>query len=361
MESKEESHMLSFLVNSPNIKITTKIDSYTNKDNNKCINQFEIIDNLGRGLMWKAYKVKRYYYDENKNIQFKFFALKKAHIRTLKQMRYYADDEVVDYFENVVNEIKIHDIMFNHTNIAKLFEVLYDPTSEKEYNLENEFIYLVMEYCSEGPIMIKNFTDMNYYHNYSLFSNFIKSEMIVSSQSENDASKIPYITNDIMYKDKLTVLRSVLPSIVKALRELHTNNIVYSDLKPENICILQDDDGLLSIKLLDFSISSIAKKDGKVYSKGGTVDFQAPEQFSSDINGYKADIWSLGVFIYVFLTNSLPFNGDSELDIQIKILKQDYKLPDYLTLEIANLLSGILTTADKRFTIEEIEEKIKSI
>ena len=63
--------------------------------------------------------------------------------------------------------------------------------------------------------------------------------------------------------------------ILVALSTLHTNNIVYRDLKPDNIMI--DNQG--HIKLIDFGFSKSLGQgnDARTYTNCGTMGYTAPE------------------------------------------------------------------------------------
>lgn len=63
--------------------------------------------------------------------------------------------------------------------------------------------------------------------------------------------------------------------ILVALSTLHSNNIVYRDLKPDNIMI--DNQG--HIKLIDFGFSKSLgqNNDARTYTNCGTLGYTAPE------------------------------------------------------------------------------------
>ena len=77
-----------------NFDWTKKINLYRNKEGKKCLNEFEKQKKIGEGSSWRVYLAKRYYYDDNKNIQSKLFALKKAFITVLYKRRYYKDNKL---------------------------------------------------------------------------------------------------------------------------------------------------------------------------------------------------------------------------------------------------------------------------
>ena len=95
--------------------------------------------------------------------------------------------------------------------------------------------------------------------------------------------------------------------IVMMLEHLHERNIVYRDLKPENLMI--DEEGYL--KLIDFGTAKAL--DGKTFTLVGTPQYMAPEIILGKGYGLSADLWSLGIITYELVTKRVPF-GHEEKD-----------------------------------------------
>ena len=92
--------------------------------------------------------------------------------------------------------------------------------------------------------------------------------------------------------------------IVLALEYLHQSNIVYRDLKPENVFI--DQAGY--VKLGDFGFAKILSDSNKTYTFCGTPGYVAPENILAHGYNYSVDWWGLGVLLYVLLTGRQPFS-----------------------------------------------------
>ena len=105
--------------------------------------------------------------------------------------------------------------------------------------------------------------------------------------------------------------------ICEALAEAHLHGIVHRDLKPHNLFRIQRPNGSYCIKLLDFGVSKfqeVAAPEHELTASQillGSPAFMPPEQIrSSSRVDARADIWSLGVVLYMLLGGGRPFDGE---------------------------------------------------
>ena len=98
--------------------------------------------------------------------------------------------------------------------------------------------------------------------------------------------------------------RFYIACLVTILEYLHTRNIIYRDLKPENVMI--DNEGYP--KLIDFGTARILKN--RTYTLVGTPHYMAPEVIMGKGYSLYVDWWSLGVMLYEFLYNRLPYGEE---------------------------------------------------
>jgi serine/threonine-protein kinase len=115
-----------------------------------------------------------------------------------------------------------------------------------------------------------------------------------------------------------------------AVAEAHSLGIVHRDLKPANLFCVRGADGRPSIKVLDFGISkmtSITSPGSGSFTHTsavmGSPYYMSPEQMRSpkEVDA-RTDIWAMGVVLFELLTRSVPFLGETQPEVCVKIVTE---------------------------------------
>lgn len=127
--------------------------------------------------------------------------------------------------------------------------------------------------------------------------------------------------------------------ITLALEHVHAQNIIYRDLKPENL--LLDADG--HIRVTDFGLSKENVTDDNVKSFCGTPEYLAPEVLKRQKYGKSVDWWSLGTLLYEMISGLPPFYDRNRERMYKKILGADIRFPAHMSSEAKSICRGMLT------------------
>ena len=140
---------------------------------------------------------------------------------------------------------------------------------------------------------------------------------------------MPFIKGGELYKvfkaqKRLSeeVVKFYAAQICMAVGYLHSKGIMHRDLKLENILV--KDGSTKRIKVADFGMARDCNPNSMCLTKGmGTVSYMAPEVAAPDAlapyDGAAADVWSIGVMLYVMLVCNYPFGHDGEILVCVHV------------------------------------------
>lgn len=146
-----------------------------------------------------------------------------------------------------------------HTNVVQLLEVLEDSDGG---------LHIVMEFLAGGDLM-------------------------------------RFVTQVERFSEHVVVY--LVRQMLSAVQHVHTCGVVHRDIKPEN-WIFQSQEGAAVLKLADFGLAAaVASSDGVLSDACGSAFFLAPETLCKKGHSAEADLWSIGVCLYLLLSGRVPF------------------------------------------------------
>lgn len=285
------------------------------------IGKYTILTSIKPGTNNSVYKA--FIEDEGKK---KFYAIKA-----------YPYEEP-DHIEAVKNEIDILDTFGQNESIIRFLELIESEIYAQVTDLDGNFI--------EERNVKYIFIVMNFYDQLDLMSFFL------NFQLPGSRPKKPL---------KIEIVRQIFYKTLKILADVHKNQIVHHDIKPQNFLVKSIDP--LEIALADFEFSVQLMEDEKIEYEAGTPRYMAPEILNGELHDQSVDIWSLGVMIYYFAFASYPCMINDRDKNQEDICKKINKYHDRISYghnrdvsfrKLISLLKMLLVfDPEQRITAEE--------
>jgi eukaryotic-like serine/threonine-protein kinase len=136
--------------------------------------------------------------------------------------------------------------------------------------------------------------------------------------------------------------------VCNALNHAHSAGFVHRDIKPQNIMINKEG----QVKITDFGIArnlfAIERVDKNNTKIMGSVQYIPPEQAKGEKTDRRADIYSLGISLFEMITGTLPFEGDTSVEVALKHLKEPIPHPKRRNDRINDALNKIVLKATRK-------------
>ena len=230
---------------------------------------------------------------------------------------YYKEFGDKKYFDDQIKILKD----LNHPNIANLIEMKEDDKN----------FYYVHEYCNGGSLA--KFVEEYYAQN---------------------KKGLPE-----------EIVQYIMRQVLDAINYIHNKNIIYRNVKLENLLIHYEDENdrnnknILKgkIKMIDFLFAKYLEKGALTKTVLGSPMSMSPLLLKKLCNapnskkvGYdkKVDIWGLGVMTYELLVGVNPFESTDLDELLAKVNNGNYVIPATLSKESVSFLNSMIQDEPQR-------------
>jgi len=148
----------------------------------------------------------------------------------------------------------------------------------------------------------------------------------------------------------------VIKQLIITFIYLHNAGIIHRDIKPENILIsLDETKHIREIKIIDFGFAKLIQPGQVLKETCGTPNYVAPEVLTGRGYDKRADIWSIGIIMYLMLRGQLPFDANDIETILINTKRGDIVLDDDHWKNVSTEAQELMMKFLKLDTKERIE------
>ena len=205
-----------------------------------------------------------------------------------------------------------------------------------------------IEYNKEIDIMEKLKKKSNICEIYEYYEN--EFNLIIVMEYLPGKELFDYINISIYKED---IVKKIFIQILTGIKHIHDEQYIHRDIKPENIIINNIDNKDISVKLIDFGLAEYCDDTTILTNPGGSEVYMAPEVYKKKYTK-QADIYSLGVILYIMLCGEHPYyNHNNIIKKNSIILNEVYW---FVITENAKklVLSMLEIDPDKRIKINDI-------
>lgn len=255
------------------------------------INEYTIMEELGRGAYGTVYKCKK---DTGE-----IFAVKIYRKRTLKSKWLGRGRTGLDCVNNEIDVLS----KLSHVNIINMYEVIHAENKNK--------IYLILEYATNGSL--------------------------------KDLIPLPEDTARVYFRQ-----------LIEGCIYLHKHNIAHKDIKPDNLLLTSDnkikiaDFGSAEI-LMEGKIGVKGNSSTYAYMSPELV------RCDLEIYGEAVDVWSAGVTLYYMILGELPFKEKKLQNLYEAIRNKEVRVGEGYSSEFQNIMDSLLEKDPfKRINLNQI-------
>ena len=186
--------------------------------------------------------------------------------------------------------------LLKHKNIISLYEIYESP----------KFFYIIMEYYPKKNLLEK---------------------IILKRRLNENESLVIFI------------------QLLDALVYMHKMNIAHRNIHTEHILFDKNN----RPKIIGFNYSTFYEKNKKIDGLFGSLCYTCPEILNNEkYNPELADVWSLGVVLYVMICGYLPFSEENDEKNKNLIIEGKVEYPKEVSNKLKDLLKHMLEVDTKR-------------
>ena len=274
--------------------------------------------------------------------------------------------------QNFAKKIKkaIHDLSF--TDYYELGEQLGQGHFARVCKCKNKNSkkFYAVKIVNKEDLKLK---DLELIHQEKSFLSLIKHPNIICLKDYfEDKTSMYFVTDFYSGGDLITFLEKnpkisektaarIIRKIAEALKYLNIFGIVHRDIKPENI-LFSEENEIKSLKIIDLGVCKTLTYGQTANEPIGTNGYISPEIYLHKEYSFKTDIWSLGIILYLLITQGiLPFDHE-DMDNKVigkKVIYLHQEYPDEYfgkcSKSLINLLDKMLEkNYEKRIDINDL-------
>ncbi|CEM35580.1 unnamed protein product [Vitrella brassicaformis CCMP3155] len=294
---------------------TEDVTKERDADGKKRINQYVVGELLGQGTFGRV----KLCHDTVTGNRYAMKVFRKQQLMRKKDFQNEGPGRgmsVTTALSKVYNEIEMMESYSCHPRCVNLVEVLEHQDSQK--------IYVVMTLGEVGSLLTYDECEGTY-------TAPVPGEWIPASSQSTQCSSRSSTSRGRSLAIPEPIAKCFIKDALEGIAHLHEHGIVHRDIKPDNFFITTQGRVLLG----DFTVASKVDEHGRVRGTEGTYSFMPPEcctptdesQEYSGHDGRAADMWALGVTVWVVLFGSLPFQKANLKELFESIAECQYRIP----------------------------------
>ncbi len=130
------------------------------------------------------------------------------------------------------------------------------------------------------------------------------------------------------------LFKDLFLQILSGLKHAHGAGVIHRDLKPGNIVLVRNENGVLVAKIVDFGIAKLLDGENSAVQRLtqtgaliGSPSYMSPEQCKGTTTGARSDLYSVGCMMFEALTGRVPFEGESAIETLNQHIREQPEAP----------------------------------